>query len=281
MWRRVPCALWAALGALALAALAWSALGRGDAAAQTVRKHAQADAGQILQAAGFPWARLEIDDEVGRIVGDAPSLAQRAAAFTAAGTLLMPMMGSPGVFARLEDRQTSSLPGLPELPAAGDAPPVPSRPGEAGAEATKAGNAASAASAVTAASAATAAAADCQRAMARLLQAQQMRFKLASAELAPGSAPLLKRLSEQALRCPQAGIVVQGHTDAQGDAGANLALSRRRADAVVAALVKDGVPAARLKAEGLGESRLLDATDTPAAHERNRRIEFHLAPSTR
>lgn len=272
MWRRVPCALWAVLGALALAALVWSALGRGEAAAQAVRERAQADAGQILQAAGFPWARLEVDDDVGRIVGDAPSLPQRAAAFTAAGTSLMPMMGSPGVFARLEDRQTSGLPGLP---AAGDATSAPPRPSAAAAQAPNAPKAGSAASA------ATAAVADCQRAVARLLQAQQIRFKLSSADLAPGNAPLLTRLSEQAMRCPQAGIVVEGHTDAQGDAGANLALSRRRADAVVAALVKDGVPAARLKAEGLGESRLLDAADTPAAHERNRRIEFHLAPSTR
>lgn len=71
---------------------------------------------------------------------------------------------------------------------------------------------------------------------------------------------------------------VEGHTDAQGDAAANMRLSQRRAQAVVDALAKRGMAANRLQAQGFGEERLLDAGSTPEAHERNRRIEFHLAP---
>ena len=263
MERRWPCGLWALLGALALAALAWLWLGRGDAAAQAVRERSQADAAQVLHAAGFGWVRLEIADEVGRLVGEAPSLPQRAAAFAAAGTLLMPMMGLPGVFARLEDGQTSPLPARPSVPAV--SPPAAARPAD-----QDRGQDQAQTQTLTAI-------ADCEQAIARLLQAERIRFPSASAELAVDSLPLLRRLADRARRCPQAHIVVEGHTDARGDAAANLALSRRRAEAVVAALVRAGLPAERLEAQGLGETRLLDPSETPQAHERNRRIEFHLA----
>jgi OOP family OmpA-OmpF porin len=119
---------------------------------------------------------------------------------------------------------------------------------------------------------------DCQVAMARVLESQQIRFKLASAELDPSSLPLLDQLHGLSRRCPQARMRVEGHTDAQGDAAANTRLSQRRAQAVVEALTKRGIAANRLQAQGFGEERLLDAGSTPEAHERNRRIEFHLAP---
>jgi len=115
-------------------------------------------------------------------------------------------------------------------------------------------------------------------AMAKVLEARQIRFKLASAELDPSSVPLLEKLHQLSMRCPQARMRVDGHTDAQGDAAANMRLSQRRAQAVVNALAVRGVPVSRLQAQGFGEERLLDQGSTPEAHERNRRIEFHLAP---
>jgi outer membrane protein OmpA-like peptidoglycan-associated protein len=243
------------LGLAGLALLAWLLIGRGDAKADEVRQKTEADAGRLLSAAGFPWATLKIDNEVGRLVGEAPSVAQRAAAHAAASGTLLPMMGVPGVFARLEDGQTSPALALPDVPAtpvaaAASRPPVP------------------ASGALTVE--------DCQVAMARVLESRQIRFRLASAELDPDSVPLLDELHRLSVRCPQARIRVDGHTDAQGDAAANLRLSQRRAEAVVAALVKRGLPAARLQAQGHGEDRLVDPGSTPDAHERNRRIEFHL-----
>jgi outer membrane protein OmpA-like peptidoglycan-associated protein len=243
------------LGLVGLALLAWLLIGRGDGKADAVRARTEADAAQFLGAAGFPWARLEIDDAVGRIVGEAPSDVQRAAAFAAAHVTLLPMMGVPGVFARLEDGQSS-----PALAAEAVAVVVAASPPVA------------ASGPLTAQ--------DCQVAMAQVLASKQIRFKLASAELDPGSVPLLDQLYGLSRRCPQARMRVDGHTDAQGDAAANLRLSQRRAQAVVAALVKRGLPASRLQAQGFGEDRLLDPGSTPEAHERNRRIEFHLAPKT-
>ena len=86
--RSWACPLCAGLGVVALALLAWVWIGRGDDLASQVRQRSEADGARILSAAGFPWARLKIEDEVGHIEGTAPSLAERAAAFAAAGSLL-------------------------------------------------------------------------------------------------------------------------------------------------------------------------------------------------
>jgi OmpA-OmpF porin, OOP family len=71
-------------------------------------------------------------------------------------------------------------------------------------------------------------------------------------------------------------VEVQGHTDEQGSDAYNLDLSKRRAAAVVRYLTEHGVDADRLRSEGFGERRLLDRSGTPAAHAKNRRVEFHI-----
>jgi outer membrane protein OmpA-like peptidoglycan-associated protein len=64
-----------------------------------------------------------------------------------------------------------------------------------------------------------------------------------------------------------------GHTDARGNDGYNLDLSRRRAEAVRQYLVQfHGVEAARLKAEGKGRSQLKDPARPDDAI--NRRVEI-------
>jgi outer membrane protein OmpA-like peptidoglycan-associated protein len=48
-------------------------------------------------------------------------------------------------------------------------------------------------------------------------------------------------------------FAIQGHTSAEGDAAANQQLSERRADRLLAMLTDQGVAAAQLTAQGLGE----------------------------
>lgn len=267
--RWLNCPLCTLLGLAALGLLAWLLIGTGQDKAQQVRARTEADAARLLATAGFPWARLQIDDDVGRLVGEAPSLVQRTAARAAAGTMLLPMMGVPGVFARLEDALTSPAIELPTLPSPASAPvPVPAKPA-ATAEPPRV--AASGPLSVE----------DCQVAMAQAVERQQIRFRVASAELDPASEPVLRELHGLSMRCPQARIRVEGHTDTNGEPAFNLRLSQRRAAAVVDALVRAGVPRARLQSQGFGEERPLDPADTPEAHERNRRIEFHLAARAR
>ena len=73
---------------------------------------------------------------------------------------------------------------------------------------------------------------------------------------------------------PQLQLVVAGHTDAEGGDGHNQALSARRAEAVVAWLVEQGVDVSRLRAEGHGESRPVANNDSPEGRALNRRVEI-------
>ena len=56
--------------------------------------------------------------------------------------------------------------------------------------------------------------------------------------------------------------LIGGHTDAQGSEAFNAELSRRRAQAVVDYLVKDGIPASKLSAAGYGETRPVATNET-------------------
>ena len=70
-------------------------------------------------------------------------------------------------------------------------------------------------------------------------------------------------------------VVIVGHTDADGDAAANLDLSRRRAASVKAALATEfKIDAGRMDTDGKGESEPVDKNDTPAGKANNRRVEF-------
>lgn len=69
-------------------------------------------------------------------------------------------------------------------------------------------------------------------------------------------------------------IQVEGHTDDTGSAAANLKLSRARAEAVVAYLIRAGVDPGRLVAKGFGESLPIDTNDTARGKAQNRRVEF-------
>ncbi|HRE92335.1 MAG TPA: OmpA family protein, partial [Myxococcota bacterium] len=71
-------------------------------------------------------------------------------------------------------------------------------------------------------------------------------------------------------------VRIESHTDSEGDAKYNLALTQRRADAVVSHLVKKGVAADRLVAQGFGEDRPLMPNDRPDRRAKNRRVEVHL-----
>jgi OOP family OmpA-OmpF porin len=76
--------------------------------------------------------------------------------------------------------------------------------------------------------------------------------------------------------CEGVPLEISGHTDSQGSDDSNLDLSLKRAEAVVAALVSDGIPADSLTAVGYGETRPVGDNGTEEGREENRRIEFSL-----
>jgi OOP family OmpA-OmpF porin len=71
-------------------------------------------------------------------------------------------------------------------------------------------------------------------------------------------------------------LSVEGYSDNVGSAEANRKLSQRRADAVVAWLVKAGIDPKRLQSAGFGLERPIDTNDTPAGRANNRRVEFRI-----
>ncbi|NOQ16491.1 MAG: OmpA family protein [Methyloprofundus sp.] len=73
---------------------------------------------------------------------------------------------------------------------------------------------------------------------------------------------------------PSMTIQVEGHTDSQGPAEYNLALSAKRAQAVKDLLVENGISADRLSVKGFGESLPLATNDTPEGRAENRRVTY-------
>ena len=71
-------------------------------------------------------------------------------------------------------------------------------------------------------------------------------------------------------------IVAVGHTDWIGTEAYNLALSKRRADAVKQYLVSKGIEANRIYTEGKGESQPVADNRTPEGRQKNRRVEVEV-----
>ena len=72
------------------------------------------------------------------------------------------------------------------------------------------------------------------------------------------------------------GVLVEGHTDSQGNPDHNMDLSQRRAASVVRWLSAHGVEAERLASSGLGQTRPLRSNITARNRAMNRRVEFHV-----
>ena len=99
-------------------------------------------------------------------------------------------------------------------------------------------------------------------------------FATGSATVEADSTPFLQAVSDIAQRCPELRIMISGHTDSDGNAAANQALSESRAAAVMRRLTNIGIDAGRLRSVGFGETRPVVANDTPRNRGLNRRIEF-------
>jgi outer membrane protein OmpA-like peptidoglycan-associated protein len=69
-------------------------------------------------------------------------------------------------------------------------------------------------------------------------------------------------------------LAIEGHTDNVGDATANQGLSEKRAAAVKAFLVAQGIDESRLKSAGFGASKPVASNDTPEGKQQNRRVEL-------
>ena len=99
-------------------------------------------------------------------------------------------------------------------------------------------------------------------------------FASGQSSLTPAAAASLGALAAYLQAGPGGTVLVEGHTDSQGGAAANLALSERRAQAVRQALIKGGLPAERVQSSGFGHTRPVAGNDSAAGRASNRRVEI-------
>lgn len=101
-----------------------------------------------------------------------------------------------------------------------------------------------------------------------------IRFDANSDKIRPESASLLNELLTLLQQNPTLKLEFSGHTDADGDEAANLSLSTKRAEAVLAWLKNKNAPVKNLVARGYGESKPIASNKTAEGKELNRRVEI-------
>ncbi len=99
-------------------------------------------------------------------------------------------------------------------------------------------------------------------------------FDTGKATILPDSEATLGEIVKLLQQDADLKLRVEGHTDNQGNAAANQALSEKRAQAVVAWLTAHGVAANRLTAKGFGQAKPIEDNGTEDGRAKNRRVEL-------
>lgn len=103
---------------------------------------------------------------------------------------------------------------------------------------------------------------------------QGILFDTGSDRIRPESTPTLKEMVAMLREHAELKLAIEGHTDNVGDATANQGLSEKRAAAVKAFLVAQGIDGSRLKSAGFGASKPVASNDTAEGKQQNRRVEL-------
>jgi OmpA-OmpF porin, OOP family len=99
-------------------------------------------------------------------------------------------------------------------------------------------------------------------------------FDWDKATLTDRARQIVREAADNSTRVQYTRIEVNGYTDTSGTAQYNQGLSLRRAQAVQAELVRDGVPANTITIQGFGDTKLLVPTGPGVREPQNRRVEI-------
>ena len=105
-------------------------------------------------------------------------------------------------------------------------------------------------------------------------------FDVGSSTLKPEFRATLDNVAQSLIQYPNSLVDVYGHTDSTGSDAFNQTLSESRARTVMNYLISRGVPAARLRSQGFGETMPVASNDTADGRARNRRVEIKIVPVT-
>jgi outer membrane protein OmpA-like peptidoglycan-associated protein len=111
--------------------------------------------------------------------------------------------------------------------------------------------------------------------------AANVMFRSNSASLTKNSYPAIKELADSMKTNPDLDLLIEGHTDNQGDEVYNRKLSEDRAKAVKTLLVGFGIPDNRIEVRAFGDSQPIEPNNSSAGRALNRRVvfKFHLKNS--
>lgn len=104
--------------------------------------------------------------------------------------------------------------------------------------------------------------------------ASKIFFETNSDKLKVASLVQLDELAEILKRYEGANLIIEGHTDSQGEDAYNLTLSQKRTESVKTYLMGKGIMESRLTATGFGETKPIDDNKTSAGRAKNRRVEL-------
>ncbi len=99
-------------------------------------------------------------------------------------------------------------------------------------------------------------------------------FDWDKATLTDRARQIIKEAADNSRTVQYTRIEVNGYTDTSGSPKYNMGLSIRRAQAVAAELVRNGVPRNAITAQGFGETNLLVPTGPNVREPQNRRVEI-------
>ncbi|HUG24140.1 OmpA family protein [Piscinibacter sp.] len=103
-------------------------------------------------------------------------------------------------------------------------------------------------------------------------------FDSGKSRLLPDGARNMAKLAAVFKGDPQPRASIEGYTDSVGSSASNIDLSQRRADAVMAALVREGVAPDHLSTYAYGEENPTADNGTATGRQMNRRVEIVFAP---
>jgi outer membrane protein OmpA-like peptidoglycan-associated protein len=98
-------------------------------------------------------------------------------------------------------------------------------------------------------------------------------FDTGRSELKSGGMRKIEQLAQFLTEHPERRVQIDGFTDSVGSDAYNEELSRRRADAVKAALVRQNIDAARISTEGYGKAYPVASNNDSGGRQLNRRVE--------